>query len=161
MESSQQDYDIFTEKYKLYGNMLYRLSMVYLNNPMDCEDVLQDVFIKLLYNSPEFNSEEYERRWLLRVCINCCKDTLKEKWRKDKLTLDENMHFPKIKEDFRLPEIVMSLPNKIKAPIHLYYFEGYSVKEISEILSISISAVKMRLKRGRERLKLELDDNGY
>jgi len=161
MESSQQDYDIFIEKYKLYGNMLYRLSMVYLYNHMDCEDVLQDAFIKLLYNSPEFNNEEHERRWLLRVCINCCKDKIKDKWRKEKLPLDENIYFTKVVEDYHLPETIMGLPNKIKAPLHLYYYEGYMVSEISEILGISNSAVKMRLKRGRERLKLELEDNGY
>ena len=65
------------------------------------------------------------------------------------------------KEDYDLAELILKLPNKIKAPIHLFYFEGYKVSEISQILSISISAVKMRLKRGRELLKLELEKDGY
>lgn len=161
MESPQQKKNVFLEKYELYGSMLYRLSMVYLNNHMDCEDVLQEVFIKLLYNAPNFDCEEYERRWLLRICINCCKDKLKEKWRKDKLTLNENIYSLRTKEDYHLTETILCLPNKIKAPIHLYYFEGYKVNEISQILEISSSAVKMRLKRGRDLLKLELEENGY
>lgn len=161
MEASQHKGDVFLEKYELYGSMIYRLSMVYLNNHMDCEDVLQDVFIKLIYIAPDFDSQEYERRWLLRICINSCKDKLKEKWRKDKLTLDENIYNLQKEEDYHLVETIVGLPNKIKAPIHLYYFEGYKVNEISKILGISISAVKMRLKRGRDLLKLELEENGY
>ena len=50
----------------------------------------------------------------------------------------------------------MTLPEKFKLPIHLYYYEGYSVAEVAEILKLGQSAVKMRLKRGRELLKLEL-----
>ena len=161
MESSQHKNDIILEKYEQYGSMLYRLSMVYLNNHMDCEDVLQEVFIKLLYKAPDFDSEEYERRWLLRICINCSKDKLKEKWRKDRLSLDENIYRLQTKEEYHLAETIVKLPSKVKAPIHLYYFEGYKVKEIAEILGISNSAVKMRLKRGRDLLKLELEKNGY
>ena len=52
---------------------------------------------------------------------------------------------------------VMALPERYKLPIHLHYYEGYSVAEVGEILKLGQSAVKMRLKRGREMLKLELE----
>ena len=52
---------------------------------------------------------------------------------------------------------VIRLPEQYKLPIHLHYYEGYSVAEIAKILKLGQSAVKMRLKRGRELLKLELE----
>lgn len=160
MDSSQHNI-IFTEKYRLYGDMLYRLSMVYLNNPMDSEDVMQDAFIKLLTKTPEFENAEHEKRWLLRITINGCKNKLKEKWRRSRLPLNEDIFCLETKEDYNLAGMILNLPGKIKAPVHLFYFEGYKVSEIAQILKISISAVKMRLKRGRDILKLELEKDGY
>ena len=61
-------------------------------------------------------------------------------------------------ELFGVADAVVRLPEKYKAPIHLHYYEGYSVAEIAGILELSPSAVKMRLKRGREMLKLEMED---
>lgn len=161
MESSQHNNACFSEKYKLYGDMLYRLSMVYLNNHMDSEDVMQDAFMKLLTKAPEFANIEHEKRWLLRITINGCKNKLKDKWRKSRQVLIEDVYSLETREDYDLAEIIVNLPNKIKAPIHLHYFEGYKVYEISQILNISNSAVKMRLKRGRDLLKLELEEDGY
>lgn len=161
MESEQHINDVFTEKYQLYGDMLYRLSMVYLNNPMDSEDVMQDAFMKLLTKAPDFADSEHEKRWLLRITINCCKNKLKEKWRRSKQSLVEGMYHLDTKEEYNLAEMIASLPHKLKAPIHLYYYEGYKVAEISQILNIGVSAVKMRLKRGRELLRLELETDGY
>lgn len=60
-------------------------------------------------------------------------------------------------EDHALIELVLSLPVKYRSVVHLYYYEDYPIREISEILEISESAVKMRLKRGRQLLKLELE----
>jgi len=55
-------------------------------------------------------------------------------------------------------EKVLALPEKYKLSVILYYYNGYSTEEISKILKISKSAVKMRLKRSRDILKLELED---
>ena len=54
-------------------------------------------------------------------------------------------------------DAVIHLPEQYRLPIHLHYYEGYSVAEIAQILKLGQSAVKMRLKRGRELLKIELE----
>lgn len=59
--------------------------------------------------------------------------------------------------DIYIMEEILKLPVKYKDVIHLYYFEDYSVMHISETLKITVSAVKMRLKRGRDILKIELE----
>ncbi len=146
----------FEAKYDEYGAMVYRLAMVYLGCHADAEDVAQEAFLRLLYRAPEFTSAEHEKRWLLRVTVNLCRDCLKGFWRKRAVALEED--YPTAEpESFSVADAVVRLPEKYKAPIHLHYYEGYSVDEISEILGLSRSAVKMRMKRGRDMLKLEME----
>lgn len=62
--------------------------------------------------------------------------------------------------DSNILKDIVRLPTKYKTVIYLYYFEDYSIKQISEILKIKESATKMRLQRGRQLLKIELEGNG-
>ena len=144
----------FDAAYAAYGPMVYRLAMVYLGNSADAEDVMQEAFIRLLYHAPAFADTEHEKRWLLRVAVNLCRNQLKGFWRKRAVTLDLDIEDP---ESTGVLETIVALPEKYKAPILLHYCEGYSVAEVGEILRLGQSAVKMRLKRGRELLRLELE----
>ncbi len=73
----------FEAKYKLYGDMLYKIAFLYFGNSYDAEDALQEVFIKLLYNSPSFKDLSHEKAWLIRVTQNKCRDMLKASRCKD------------------------------------------------------------------------------
>ena len=146
----------FETAYSAYGATVYRLAMVYLGRPADAEDVTQEVFLRLLYKAPAFADGEHEKRWLLRVTANLCRDQLKGFWRRRTGALDQDHPLPE-GPDRTLVEAILALPETYKGPIHLHYYEGYSVAEVAEILKLSQSAVKMRLKRGRDLLKLELD----
>lgn len=77
------------EKYGLYKTMLFRISFSYLGNRHDCEDILQEVFIKLCFQSPDFPSDEDEKRWMIRVTINLCKNQLRSFWNRNKTNLEE------------------------------------------------------------------------
>ena len=148
--------DKFETAYDLYGKAVYRLAMVYLGRHADAEDVTQEVFVRLLYRAPGFADGDHEKRWLLRVTANLCKDQLKGFWRRQVTELEDTLPAAPPEEQEALAA-VMALPERYKLPIHLHYYEGYSVAEIAEILKLSQSAVKMRLKRGREFLKIELE----
>ena len=146
----------FEAAYSAYGPMVYRLAMVYLGRRADAEDVVQEAFIRLLHRSPGFADGEHERRWLLRVAVNLCRDQLRGFWRRRTVELEPGL--PAREEgDLGLAEAIVALPEQYKGPIHLHYWEGYSVAEIGEILKLGQSAVKMRLKRGRELLKKEME----
>lgn len=146
----------FDAVWDAYGAMVYRLAMVYLGRPADAEDVVQEVFLRLLSKAPAFTDGEHEKRWLLRVTANLCRDQLRGFWRRRAVTLELDRPAPDL-ETLGVAEAIVALPEQYKAPIHLHYCEGYSVAEIGEILNLGQSAVKMRLKRGRELLKLELE----
>ena len=162
--SAQNQEYIFEEKYDLYARSLYKLCMVYLSEPYDCEDVLQEVFIKLLNNSSKFNNAEHERRWVFRVCINTCKNKLDYAKRHRNEELNENLGFD-MESGIDMESTPADVANAIKnlAPIykdviHLHYYEGYSIKEIADILKKGESSIKMRLVRAREVLKLDLEE---
>ena len=153
--------DAFTIKYDKYGNMIYKLAFTYLGKQEDCEDILQEVFVRLLRKPPRFRDEEHEKRWILRITVNCCIDLIRKNKKGNSLPLDENIPAVETPEEQDLLNLVLKLPDKLKAPIHLHYYEGYKVKEIAGILEISVSAVKMRLKRGREMLKIRIEEEEY
>lgn len=152
----------FRERYFLYKPLLFRIAFSYLGNCEDCEDVLQEAFLKLYYDLPQMGDEE-EKRWMIRVTVNLCKNCLKSFWRRKRVSEEE---FEKtletldagwtLEEKRALFELV-SMTGNAKEVFVLYY-QGYRIREIAQILSISESAVKMRLKRGREKLKLELEE---
>ena len=156
MEQRPKSEQGFEAAYDAYGPMVYRLAMVYLGRHADAEDVTQEAFVKLLYKAPSFADAGHERRWLLRVTANLCRDQLRGFWRKRAVALEGDYPI-RDPETFGVAEAIVALPEKYKAVLHLHYYEGYSVAEIGEILKLSQSAVKMRLSRGRELLKLEME----
>ena len=144
------------EAYDAYGAAVYRLAMLYLGRHADAEDITQEVFLRLLSRAPAFADGDHEKRWLLRVTANLCRDQLRGFWRRRVTELEDTIPAAPPEEREALAA-VMALPEQYKLPIHLYYYAGYSVAEIAEILKLGQSAVKMRLKRGRELLRREME----
>lgn len=137
--------------------MLFKIAMVHLGNRDDSEDAVQEAFIKLLYNAPPFNEQEHQKAWLIRVLTNICKNMVTSIWHRRVIKKQDIEVYCDSPSDIQLVESVLRLPFKYKAVIHLYYYEDYTVRQIAETLKISESAVKMRLKRGREMLKMEME----
>lgn len=124
-------------------------------NVEDAKDVVQDTFIAYHTSNQQFNDEQHIRAWLFRVTVNKAKDAIKSFWHRNKMPLDdylETLPFES-KEDSDLFEAVLNLPKKYRIVIHLFYYEEYNIREISQILHISESNTKTRLSRGRKFLK--------
>jgi RNA polymerase sigma-70 factor (ECF subfamily) len=162
MESmSAQEFEILYERYK---SLLYRIAFTYLKDSEDVADLLQEVFIKRLYHAPHFESEEHEKRWMIRVTVNLAKNQLKNFWRKNVSHLEDYLEQPECRmwsftdTEKELYREMMSLPEKQRIALYLHYYEGYTCKEIAQILHCKESAVKMRLKKGREQLKEGLSE---
>ena len=98
-----------------------------------------------------------EKAWLLQCTANACKDRFRFQRRRNTVPLEEAAEVPDETQRAVL-EAVMALPAKYRDPIPLYYYEGYSQKEIAGILSLSLTAVQTRMQRAREMLRKELCD---
>lgn len=85
----QQTDNNFSEKYSFYGNMLFRICMVYLGNKEDAEKAMQETFLKLMYKSPQFADDEHEKAWLIRISTNICKDMLRSVWHKRVVKMED------------------------------------------------------------------------
>ena len=120
------------------------------------QDALQETLLRYLEKAPAFVSSDHEKAWLLRVVSNCCKDYLRFRRRHSCLDLESIRECLPAQENTHLQELY-ALPAKWKTVLILHYFEGYSVKEIGEILGLSESAVKKRLQRAREALRMEME----
>ena len=147
---------LFHQIYETYGAALYRFCLLQMKTAADAEDVMQEVFLKRLYQAPEFVSAEHERRWLFRVARNQCRDEWKRRHRTE-LPLEEAVLVSVPPEERDLLEQVAALPEKLRTVLHLHYYEGYAQDEIAALLGISLSAVKMRMKRGRDALRDRLE----
>lgn len=136
-----------------YGNMLFRLCLVILGNASDAEDVIQETMIKYMQKAPDFKNSEHQKAWLIKVSTNQCKDVLRFKRKHQMIDIEQVKEFVKEESDSDIIDALMTLPEKYKVVLILYYVEGYSTKEIAEIIGKTSSAVKMRLQKGRILLK--------
>ncbi|WP_066307420.1 RNA polymerase sigma factor [Bacillus sp. FJAT-29814] len=137
----------------IYGNMLFRICFVILCNQYDAEDAVQDTFIKYLTKSPTFRDVEHEKAWLITVATNHCKNKRRFNFMHKHLNISDLQLFSKNEENYGLLDLLMKLPDKHKIVLLLYYVEGYRIEEVATILSITPSAVKKRLQRGRELIR--------
>lgn len=150
----------FTEAVQSYGDTLYRIAFGWCKNRADGEDVVQSVFIKLLRSDKSFESEEHRRAWLIRVTINECKKLMLSPWRNRCESLEDYAQslYADEPSDGDLFLAVMSLPQKERVTVHLYYYEGYSVREIGQLLHVNESTIQSRLASARKKLKSKLKE---
>lgn len=151
---TEQDYTAAAERYL---DMVYRIALNWFRRPADAEDAAQNVMLRLWRTETDFYSEEHLRRWLARVAVNECKRMALNPWRKRTVSLEECTE-PVFEDRERreLYQAVMELPGKYRVPLYLYYYEGYAVDEVGEIMGLKPSTVQTRLARGREKLKMML-----
>lgn len=151
--------EIFHEKLTKYKDTVFRIAFSYCKNRSDAEDISQEVFLKYYTTDPDIADEAEEKAWLIRVTINKSKDLLKSCWYSKRCEYDDlNQSYSINEPQFNVLEAVLKLPQKYKIVIHLYYFEHYTIKEISEITGIKISTLQTRLERGRKLLKKKLKE---
>lgn len=157
-------YSIGTEEYirrvvEDYSPMLLRLAMTRSLSTADAEDAVQEVFLRLLTQLPRFRDGEHERAWLIRTTIHRASDLRKAAANRT-LPLEEAdvVAMPEEAESSPILSAVQALPEKYSTVIHLYYYEGYTIKEIAKLLGLPTPTVGTRLSRGREKLRKLLEE---
>jgi len=133
-----------------YGNMLFRISFTMLGNSFDAEDAVQETFIRYMNKSPEFQSSEHEKAWLIRVVTNKCRDILRFRFKNNSLVMETLKECEIEEKDERIISALFSLPEKFKTVLYLYYVEEYTVNEIASIIEKTPSAVKCAFKKAEK-----------
>lgn len=157
---SEQDVNRAIE---LYADTVKRICFLHLKNYHDTQDIFQKVFLKYLTYDGQFESESHRKAWFIRVTVNACKDWLRDYYRKNALSIEEavNEYVSSDNGSREVISAVLSLEPKYKNVVYLFYFEGYSVGEISKMLQKKENTVYSLLSRAREKLKKELGGEDF
>ena len=142
--------------FEQYYSMVYKLAFIRTGNKADAEDILSDVFIRLIKNIEKIQSEAHLKAWLIRATINCINSLLKRADRVHQVRITEVDAVTEDEKASVLPA-VLNLPVHQKTVVYMYYFEGYSVEEIAKLCGVQKGTVKSRLARARKSLKNTLE----
>ncbi len=134
-----------------YADMVFRLAYAQVRTRCDADDIFQEVFLRYVRSRPDVKNEEHRKAWLIRVTINCAKKHWSSSWRKKTVPLDDSVAFEQPEEN-GLNDALLKLTKKYRAVVHLFYYEGYSVHEISRILGVRESTIRTQLTRARAKL---------
>ncbi|MDO4315506.1 MAG: sigma-70 family RNA polymerase sigma factor [Oscillospiraceae bacterium] len=140
-----------------YSPMLLRLACTRLDSTADAEDAVQEAFLRLLTARPVFRDAGHEKAWLIRTTLHRAGD-IRRAAEKRNVPLEEAAQAAAPEQAGELLSAVRALPEKYSAVIHLYYYEGYSIKEIAKLLGLPAPTAGTRLARGRERLRQMLKE---
>lgn len=146
-----------------YGDGILRLCLVYLGDRQLAEDAFQETFVKAWRNRSTFRGESSEKTWLSQIAVNTCRDMLRSGWfrmvkRSEPVEKLFDLAAPQQDADFSVRDAVLSLPGKYREVIVLYYDQEMKLREIADLLSISINSVSTRLRRARALLKAQLGE---
>ena len=164
MDNQTEAASLVESLYLRYADDVLRVSYFYLGDREKAEDVMQEVFLRVMDKQPVLR-EGSEKSWLLKVALNICRDQWRSSWAKrvilgskrlDIIPADDELEDRTEKE--ALMQAVHSLPADVREVFLLFYYQRYTIEEISKILDIQAGTVSSRLSRGRKKLKVLLEE---
>jgi len=144
--------DEFSKRIVAMMQTLYRVSYTQLSQSCDRDEAVQECLYKAWKKRHQLRDERYMQTWVIRILINECHNIQKKRNRE--LPVDEmpeRIAPPDV--DYELHDALFSLNETLRLPILLHYVEGFSIKEIAQILRVPQGTVKSRMMRGRQELK--------
>ncbi len=137
---------------------MYHVAKTLLRGDEDCMDAIQEAIVKAFAKVDTLRVDAYASTWLIRILINECYSIMKREKRLVSLEDYTQEERAEEREDYsELYQAISRLPEQVRLSVVLYYLEGYSVKEIAELMDTTEGAVKNRLQRARKRLRIELE----
>ncbi len=147
---------------EMYSDMIFKLAYARTQNKQDAEDITQEVFLKYIKADKKFNDEEHRKAWFLKVTVNAGKSLVTSAWFRHRTNIEEAENIGEcMYENSEIYYAVQKLPQKYRTVIHLFYYEDYSVAQISAVVGAKESTVKSQLHRAREQLKDLIKEEQY
>ena len=156
------------EAMRVHGDAVYRLAFARCRNKADAEDIFQTTFLRFYASRTLFKNAEHEKAWLLRVCINACKDLQKSAWHTKVSAMPDEFDVPDMNtrkdatpQEEALDEAMQGLSPEQRTVVHLHYFESFSTGEIAQMLGMRSATVRSHLHRARIAVRNALEDVGF
>lgn len=149
--------------FQKYGDTALQAAFCCLGNRADAEDVAQEVFFALHRKPRDFNDDEHLKAYILRAVINRCKNLRKSLWRKMRVSMDDAKESDLAAHSDSLNDIIemiKALPPPYNAVVYLHDCEGYTIREIAEMLDKKENTIGSQLRRGHEKLRMKISESG-
>ncbi|WP_232299538.1 sigma-70 family RNA polymerase sigma factor [Pontibacillus chungwhensis] len=154
----------FVELFSQYQEDIYRISYTYVKNQNDALDVVQEVAYRSFKKMDTLKHPEYFKTWLIKMAITCSIDLIRKN--KKVITMDasyENYIRAEVQDttlSLTLQELLDKLNEEEKSIIILKFYQGYTFKEIAEILEIPLGTAKSIMYRALQKLRKDLGEVG-
>ena len=149
----------YKEIYQEHFPAVYKIAYSYMKNGYDSEDAAHETFLRLMKQEKPFKDAGHVKAWLVVTVTNICLDMLRRRGRTESSIEDYVNLLAQPGESSGLKEAILAMPETYKTSVYLYYYEGYSTKEIAQMLKKPNETVKTWLKRARAQLKEQLGDD--
>ncbi len=164
-EAPEGDLRAFEQLVVRYQNRILTNCRYLTRDNSNAEDLSQEVFLKAYFGLPKFEGRSSFRHWLNRIKVNHCLNHLKKEGGKEALAIDEDavegfkeLHVApqadkrveQSEDRERIERILAAMPSTLRVPLIMRDMDDLSYDEIAAALGLRLSAVKMRIKRGRE-----------
>lgn len=160
------DKEAFSKIIKLYENKLYIITKSRISNNEDIKDVIQETIMYAYKNIKKLKHVEKFNSWITTILINNCnKIYLKNKLKPvsyednqlDNINLSQDNCYDSLHNDLDFFMLIDFLNIDDKTLISMYYLQGYTTKEISEILKVNESTIRSRISNVRNKIKNKLE----
>ena len=152
--------DVIERLFNTYADMIFRLAYVRTGSQSDSDDIVQEVFLRMLQSGSIFDDEEHQKAWLIRAAINRTNSLMTSAYRKNTVrdgvlpedAGDGGQAQTTADQKADVMSAVMRLPVKMRTAVHLFYYQGYRINEIAEMTGARENTVKSWLSRARKAL---------
>ena len=170
LEKQQRDINL-REAMDIYGHYLLRLAYTYVKSKEKAEDIVQEVFIRYYIHMEQFEGRSSVKTYLYRMVVNEChnyfkswayrKTELTSLFKKQEISISVESQILKQEEMDVIAHSITTLETKYREVLWLYYYDELSITDIASILQCSVNTVKTRLARGRKRVGIQLEKEGF
>ena len=154
IKAGNHDREAFSQLMILYGTCMYKVARAILKNEEDVADAMQETALTCWEKIGTLQKEQFFKTWLIRILINHCNGIRRKKSR---YILDYLLQETAVTEEAyanaEWMELLTCLGEKYRVVMVLYYMEGFRIRDIASMLSISESAVKERLSVARKKME--------
>lgn len=146
---------------KRHYRHVFAVCLGILGNVHDAEDIAQETMLKGLVKIKKLGRGEQFEAWILQIAKNLCIDFIRRRSRVKPLATEQVMQAVQISQDnHELEQAIRRLPQELRLPLTMYYFDGKNAKKIAGKLKISHSGACQRIRAARKELHKILTERG-
>lgn len=156
VEEAKSNNEAFTKLILEVQNDLYSIAKMRVKNIEQINDVLQETMLSAYINLPKLKENKYFKTWIIKILINKCNKSFKYKNAislEDK-DIDKYVGTNELEHnEFKFEEIIRFLNKEEKTILTLYYYLGYTTKEIAKILNKTEGTITSKISRSKKKIK--------